>query len=114
MKIKSAVMTLLNTTALADGKISKEEKAMIFKVMKEQLACTDEELKNGFEENMKQLQADSTGMIKNAVLTMRDECSAKQMKKIIKLLKDLTMIDKNLDRREMMIIELLEQLTKEA
>jgi uncharacterized tellurite resistance protein B-like protein len=112
MKMTSAIMTLLNTTALADGKVSAAEKALIFKVMKEQFACSDEELQHGFEKNMTQLQADATGMIRKSVLAMRDECSAHQLKKIIKLLKDLTMVDKNLDRREMMIIELLERLTE--
>ncbi len=114
MKIRSAVMTLLNTTALADGKVSSQEKAMIFSVMKKHFACTDEELEKGFLENMNQLQADSTDMIKKAVLTMRKECSAQQLKAVIKLLKELTMIDRSLDRREMMIIELLEQLTKQG
>jgi len=114
MTIESAVMTLFNVTAMADGKVNDEEKTMIFNVLKEQFFCSDKELETGFEENLKQLKENTTGMIQKAVLTMREECSNKQMKEIIKLLKDLTMIDKDLDRREMMIIELLEQLTEEA
>ena len=114
MKIESAVMTLFNVTAMADGKVTDDEKEMIFKVLKEQFFFSDEELKNGFEENMKQLENNTPGMIQQAILTLREECSAKQMKRVIKLLKDLTMVDKNLDRREMMIIELLQQVTEEA
>ena len=114
MKIESAVMTLFNVTAMADGNVSNDEKNMIFDVMKNQFFCSEEELETGFEENLKQLEENTTGMIQQAVLTLRDECSAKQLKKVIKLLKDLTTIDKDLDRREMMIIELLEQLTEEA
>jgi uncharacterized tellurite resistance protein B-like protein len=114
MTIESAVMTLFNVTAMADGKVSDEEKEMIFKVLKDQFFCNEKELETGFKENMKQLETDTTGMIQKAVLTMREECSAKQMKQIIKLLKDMTLVDKDLDRREMMIIELLEHLTEEA
>jgi uncharacterized tellurite resistance protein B-like protein len=114
MKIESAVMTLFNVTAMADGKVTDEEKRMIFNVLKDQFFCSDKELETGFKENMKQLKENTTGMIKKAVLTMREECSNKQMKQIIKLLKDMTLVDKDLDRREMMIVELLEQLTEEA
>ena len=114
MTIESAVMTLFNVTAMADGKVTDEEKEMIFKVLKEQFFCEKDELEQGFVENLKQLEENTTSMIQKAVLIMREECSNNQMKKVIKLLKDLTMIDKNLDRREMMIIELLELLTREA
>ncbi|MBC8184832.1 TerB family tellurite resistance protein [candidate division KSB1 bacterium] len=113
MKIESAVMTLFNVTAMVDGNVSDDEKKMIFDVMKNQFFCSEKELETGFEKNLKQLEENTMGMIQKAVLTMREECSAKQMKNVIKLLKDLATIDKNLDRREMMIIELLEQLTEE-
>lgn len=114
MRIRAAIMTLLNVTAMADGKITKEEKGLIFDVLKNQFHCTDDELAYGFEENMKQLEGNTPGMIHEAVLIMREECSTTQIKQVIKLLKDLTMVDDTLDRREMMIIELLEQLTEEA
>jgi len=113
MKIESAVMTLFNVTAMADGKVTDEEKVMIFKILKEQFFCEENEIEQGFVENMKQLEENTVSMIQKAVLTMREEFSNKQMKNVIKLLKDLSMVDKNLDRREIMIIELLEQLTEE-
>jgi len=113
MKIESAVMTLFNVTAMADGKVTDEEKVMIFKILKEQFFCEENEIKQGFVENMKQLEENTVSMIQKAVLTMREEFSNKQMKNVIKLLKDLSMVDQNLDRREIMIIELLEQLTEE-
>jgi len=114
MRIRAAIMTLLNVTAMADGKVTKEEKDLIFDVLKNQFHCTDDELAQGFEENMKQLEGNTPGKIKEAVLVIREECSAEQMKHVIKLLKDLTMIDNTLDRREMMIIELLEHVTEET
>ena len=49
-------------------------------------------------------------MIKKAVLVMREKCSVDEMRNVIKLLKDLTTIDRYLDRREQLIIEMLEQL----
>lgn len=113
MRIRAAIMTLLNVTAMADGKVIKEEKEMIFDVLKNQFHCTDEELELGFEENTKQLQGNTPGMIHEAVLIMREECSTIQIKQVIKLLKDLSLVDNNQDKREMMIIELLEQLTEE-
>jgi len=48
MKIRSAVMTLLNTTALADGKASNQEKAMIFSVMKKHHAMLTKNWKKVF------------------------------------------------------------------
>ena len=114
MRIRAAIMTLLNVTAMADGEVTEEEKEMIFNVLRNQFHFTDEELELGFEKNMKQLEGNTPGMIHEAVFIMREECSTVEIKKVIKLLKDLTMVDKTLDRREMMIIELLEQLTDEA
>ena len=114
MRIRAAIMTLLNVTAMADGEVAEEEKEMIFDVLKNQFHCTEKELEQGFEENMKQLEGNTPGMIHEAILIMREECSTAEIKKVIKLLKNLTMVDKTLDRREMMIIELLEQLTEEA
>jgi|GEM_PF-2504378 len=114
MRVRAAIMTLLNITAMADGKVRAEEKELIFESLKRQFQCTDEELEKSFQQNLGQLEADPTEMIKQAVLVLREECSVVEIKKVIKLLKDLSMIDKKLDRREMMIIEMLEQLTATA
>lgn len=106
-------MTLLNVTALADGKITDEEKKLIFDTLKKQFVCTDEELEKGFAENMAHLKEDTTGMIKDAVLVMREVCSGPEIKNVLTLMKKLAGVDADVDRREMMIIELLEQLTEE-
>lgn len=110
MQIQTAIMTLFNVTAMADDQITDEEKKMIFDVLKKQFFCTDEELEQGFEDNLEKLKEDSVGMIKKAVLVMREKCSVDEMRNVIKLLKDLTTIDRYLDRREQLIIEMLEQL----
>ena len=113
MRIRAAIMTLLNVTAMADGKVTEDEKKMIFNVLKNKFHYTEKELELGFKKNTKQLKENTLSMIHEAVLIMREECSTTQIKHVIKLLKDLSLVDNNLDRREMMIIELLEQLTEE-
>jgi len=57
------------------------------------------------------LKENTPNMIKEAILVLRNECTVNEMKKIIKLVKDMTLADKQLDRREMLIVELLTQLT---
>ncbi len=112
MKIRTAVMTLFNVIALADGKVTKDEKQMIFDVLTNQFHISEEELQRDFKKNLNQVKENAPEMIKNAVMVLREECSVEEVKKIIKLLKDLSLTDNELDRREMMIIEMLEQLVK--
>lgn len=110
MRIRSAIMTLLNVTAMADGKMAEAEKKMIYDVLKKQFFCSDEELEQGFKENLESIEKDTPAMIKEAVLVMREKCSADELKNVIKLIKDLSVADRKLDRREMMIVEMLEHL----
>lgn len=111
MNKRAAILTLLNVTAMADGKVTEEEKQMIFEVLEKELDCSEEEIERGLEENTRLLKENTPNMIKEAILVLRNECTVNEMKKIIKLVKEMTMADKNLDKREMLIVELLTQLT---
>lgn len=111
MNKRAAILTLLNVTAMADGKVTEEEKQMIFEVLETELDCSEEEIERGLEENTRLLKENMPNMIKEAILVLRNECTVNEMKKIIKLVKEMTMADKNLDKREMLIVELLTQLT---
>jgi uncharacterized tellurite resistance protein B-like protein len=111
MNKRAAILTLLNVTAMADGKVTEEEKQMIFDVLQNELDCTEEEVERGLVENTQLLKDNTQKMIKEAILVLRNECTVNEMKKIIKLVKDMTMADKELDNRELLIVELLTQLT---
>jgi len=111
MNKRAAILTLLNVTAMADGKVTEEEKQLIFDVLQNELDCTEEEVKRGLEENTQLLKENTPKMIKEAVMVLRNECTVNEMKKIIQLVKDMTMADKELDKREVLIVELLTQLT---
>lgn len=111
MNKRAAILTLLNVTAMADGKVTDEEKQLIFDVLQNELDCTEEEVERGLVENTRLLQENTQKMIKEAVLVLRNECTVNEMNKIIKLVKDMTMADKELDNRELLIVELLTQLT---
>jgi len=111
MNKRAAMLTLLNVTAMADGKVTDEEKKMIFDVLHTELDCSEEEIARGLQENTDILKENTTGMIKEAVLVLRNECTINEMKKLIQLVKDLTIVDKDLDRREILMVELLTQLT---
>ena len=111
MNKRAAILTLLNVTAQADGKVTEEEKQLIFDVLQNELDCTEEEVERGLIENTRLLKNNTQKMIKEAVLVLRNECTVNEMKKIIKLVKDMTMADKELDNRELLIVELLTQLT---
>jgi uncharacterized tellurite resistance protein B-like protein len=104
-------LTLLNVTAMADGKVTEEEKQMIFDVLQNELDCTEEEVERGLVENTQLLKENTQKMIREAILVLRNDCTVNEMKKIIKLVKDMTMADKELDNRELLIVELLTQLT---
>ncbi|OQX85318.1 hypothetical protein B6D60_08065 [candidate division KSB1 bacterium 4484_87] len=110
MRIRTAIMTLFNVIALADGKVTEDEEKMIFDVLSTQFHISEQNLHSEFEKNLKQIQDNAPEMIKEAVFVLREECSAEEVKDVINLLKDLSLTDNNLDRREMMIIEMLEQL----
>lgn len=112
MNKRAAILTLLNVTAMADGKVTEEEKQLIFDVLQNELDCTEEEVERGLEENTALLKENTQKMIKEAVLVLRNECTVNEMKKIINLVKDMTMADQELDNREVLIVELLTQLTK--
>jgi uncharacterized tellurite resistance protein B-like protein len=111
MNKRAAILTLLNVTAMADGKVTEEEKQMIFEVLEKELDCSEEEIERGLAENTMLLKENTPNMIKEAILVLRNECTVNEMKKIIKLVKDMTLADKELDKREMLIVELLTQLT---
>jgi len=111
MNKRAAILTLLNITAMADGKVTDEETQMIYDVLQNELDCTEEEVARGLEENTKLLKENASKMTKEAVLVLRNECSVNEMKKVIKLVKDMTMADNELDKREILIVELLTQLT---
>jgi len=111
MNKRAAILTLLNVTAMADGKVTEEEKQMIFEVLEQELDCSEEEIERGLEENTRMLKENTPNMIKEAILVLRSQSTVNEMKKIIKLVKDMTMADKKLDKREMLIVELLTQLT---
>ncbi len=111
MNKRAAILTLLNVTAMADGKVTEEEKQLIFDVLQNELDCTEEEVERGLDENTQLLKENTQKMIKEAVLVLRNECTINEMKKIIQLVKDMTMADKELDNRELLIVELLSQLT---
>ena len=111
MNKRAAILTLLNVTAMADGKVTEEEKQLIFDVLQNELDCTEEEVERGLEENTALLKENTQKMIKEAVLVLRNECTVNEMKKVIELVKDMTMADKELDNREVLIVELLTQLT---
>lgn len=111
MNKRAAILTLLNVTAMADGKVTEEEKQMMFHVLEQELDCTEEEIERGLAENTRLLKENTPNMIKEAILVLRNECTVNEMKKIIKLVKDMTLADKELDKREMLIVELLTQLT---
>ncbi|MDZ7319516.1 MAG: TerB family tellurite resistance protein [candidate division KSB1 bacterium] len=111
MNKRAAILTLLNVTAMADGKVTPEEKQMIYDVLEKEFDLTEEEVTRGLEENTRLLQQNTTKMVKEAVLVLRNECTVNEMKKIIKLVKDMTMADNELDRREILIVELLTMLT---
>ena len=111
MNKRAAILTLLNVTAMADGKVTEEEKQLIFDVLQNELDCTEEEVERGLEENTALLKENTQKMIKEAVLVLRNECTVNEMKKVIDLVKDMTMADKELDNREVLIVELLTQLT---
>ncbi len=111
MNKQGAILTLLNVTAMADGKVTDEEKQMIFDVLQNELDCTEEEIQRGLEENTLLLKENTPKMVKEAVMVLRNQCTVNEMKKIIKLVKDMTMADKELDSREVLIVELLTQLT---
>lgn len=111
MNKRAAIMTLLNVTAMADGKVTDEEKQLIFDVLQNELDCTEEEVERGLVENTQLLKENTQKMIKEAIMVLRNECTVNEMKKIINLVKDMTMADKELDNRELLIVELLTQLT---
>lgn len=111
MNKRAAMLTLLNVTAMADGKVTDEENKMIFEVLQNELDCSEEEIVRGLDENTQLLKDNTTEMIKEAVIVLRDECTINEMKKLIQLIKDLTTVDKDLDRREILMVELLKQLT---
>ncbi len=111
MNKQAAILTLLNVTAMADGKVTDEEKKLIFEVLQNELDCTEDEVERGLEENTKLLKENTTKMIKEAIMVLRNKCTVNEMKKVIKLVKDMTMADQNLDSREVLIVELLTQLT---
>jgi len=111
MNKRAAILTLLNVTAMADGKVTEEEKQLIFDVLQNELDCTEEEVERGLDENTQLLKENTQKMIKEAVLVLRNDCTVNEMKKIIQLVKDMTMADKELDNRELLIVELLSQLT---
>jgi len=111
MNKRAAILTLLNVTAMADGKVTEEEKQLIFDVLQNELDCTEEEVERGLVENTRLLKENTQKMIKEAILVLRNECTVNEMKKIINLVKDMTMADKELDNRELLIVELLTQLT---
>ncbi len=111
MNKRAAILTLLNVTAMADGKVTEEEKQLIFDVLQNELDCTEEEVERGLAENTQLLKENTQKMIKEAVMVLRNECTVNEMKKIIQLVKDMTMADKELDNREVLIVELLTQLT---
>jgi uncharacterized tellurite resistance protein B-like protein len=111
MNKRAAILTLLNVTAMADGKVTEEEKQLIFDVLQNELDCTEEEVERGLIENTQLLKENTQKMIKEAVLVLRNECTVNEMKKIIELVKDMTIADKELDNRELLIVELLTQLT---
>ena len=111
MTKRAAILTLLNVTAMADGKVTEEETRMMFHVLEQELDCTEEEIERGLTENTRLLKENTPNMIKEAILVLRNECTVNEMKKIIKLVKDMTLADKELDKREMLIVELLTQLT---
>jgi len=111
MNKRAAILTLLNVTAMADGKVTDEEKQLIFDVLQNELDCTEEEVERGLVENTQLLKENTQKMIKEAILVLRNECTVNEMKKIIQLVKDMTMADKELDNRELLIVELLTQLT---
>ena len=111
MNKRAAILTLLNVTAMADGKVTDEEKQLIFDVLQNELDCTEDEVERGLLENTKLLKENTQKMIKEAILVLRNECTVNEMKKIIQLVKDMTMADKELDNRELLIVELLTQLT---
>ncbi|NOZ60932.1 MAG: hypothetical protein GXO74_04555 [Calditrichaeota bacterium] len=110
MRLRTAIMTLFNVIALADGKVTDDEKKMIFDVLTKQFHISKEELNSEFEKNLQQIRDNAPEMIKDAVMILREKCSAEEVKNVITLLKDLSLTDNDLDRREMMIIEMLEQL----
>jgi len=111
MNKRAAILTLLNVTAMADGKVTEEERQMIYEVLQNELDCTEEEVERGLKENTELIRENTQKMIKEAILVLRNECTVNEMKKIIKLVKDMTMADKELDQREVLIVELLTQLT---
>lgn len=111
MNKRAAILTLLNVTAMADGKVTEEEKQLIFDVLQNEWDCTEQEVERGLEENTRLLNENTQKMIKEAVMVLRNECTVNEMKKIINLVKDMTMADKELDKREVLIVELLTQLT---
>jgi uncharacterized tellurite resistance protein B-like protein len=111
MNKRAAILTLLNVTAMADGKVTEEEKQMIFDVLQNELDCTEEEVERGLVENTQLLKENTQKMIKEAILVLRNDCTVNEMKKIIKLVKEMTVADKELDNRELLIVELLTQLT---
>lgn len=111
MNKRAAILTLLNVTAMADGKVTEEEKQMMFQVLEKELDCSESEIERGLAENTRLLKENTPNMIKEAILVLRNECTINEMKKIIKLVKDMTLADKELDKREMLIVELLTQLT---
>jgi len=111
MNKRAAILTLLNVTAMADGKVTDEEKQLIFDVLQNELDCTEEEVERGLVENTQLLKDNTQKMIKEAIMVLRNECTVNEMKKIINLVKDMTMADKELDNRELLIVELLTQLT---
>jgi uncharacterized tellurite resistance protein B-like protein len=111
MNKRAAILTLLNVTAMADGKVTEEEKQLIFDVLQNELDCTEEEVERGLAENTQLLKENTQKMIKEAVMVLRNDCTVNEMKKIIQLVKDMTMADKELDNREVLIVELLTQLT---
>ena len=111
MNKRAAILTLLNVTAMADGKVTEEEKQLIFDVLQNELDCTEEEVERGLDENTQLLKENTQKMIREAVLVLRNDCTVNEMKKIIQLVKDMTMADKELDNRELLIVELLSQLT---
>ena len=80
-------------------------------MLENELDCTEEEVERGLTENTQLIKENTQKMIKEAILVLRNECTVNEMKKIIQLVKDMTMADKELDNREVLIVELLTQLT---
>lgn len=111
MNKRAAILTLLNVTAMADGKVTPEERQLIYDVLEKDFDLTEDEITRGLEENTRLLKENTAKMVKEAVFVLRDECTVNEMKKIIKLVKDMTMADNELDRREILIVELLTMLT---